>query len=214
MIRGAIISCVEGMIKRITAACRAGETISDREYFQHYGYSSRPRAGAEIIIIREGGHFIAIASDDRRYRISLEDGEVALYTDEGDKIHLKRNRIIEIVGGEKVKVSTKVAEIAATVSSTVTSPQVTVVASTKVTMTTPLLEVSGNITAGGHISAGTYIYAGSYLQSGTYIHAGSSINAVTEVYDQNYGKSMSGMRGTYNGHQHLPNSAYGPAQQM
>ena len=78
MIRGIVISVLEGVIKRFSASGRPDETISDREYFQHYGYTSHPKAGAEIIIIREGGHFVAVASDDRRYRIALEEGEVAL----------------------------------------------------------------------------------------------------------------------------------------
>lgn len=34
---------------------------------------------------------------DRRYRLkALAEGEVAIYTDEGDKIHFKRGRIIDI----------------------------------------------------------------------------------------------------------------------
>jgi len=96
MIRGIIDSVVEGAIKRLTISGMAGETISDREYFQHYGFTSRPLAGAEGIMIREGNHFVLIASDDRRYRIEIEDGEVALYTDEGDLVHFKRGRNIEI----------------------------------------------------------------------------------------------------------------------
>ncbi len=54
MIRGIIQSVFEGVIKRFTASGRADETITDREYFQHYGFTSRPLAGAEAIIIREG----------------------------------------------------------------------------------------------------------------------------------------------------------------
>lgn len=35
--------------------------------------------------------------DDRRYRVqALKDGEVVIYTDEGDRIHLKRERTIEV----------------------------------------------------------------------------------------------------------------------
>lgn len=94
MIRGIIVSIAEGVIKRFTASGRSDETISDREYFQHYGYTSRPKAGAEIIIIREGGHFVAVASDDRRYRIAMADGEVSLYDDLGQKIHLTRTGIV------------------------------------------------------------------------------------------------------------------------
>lgn len=157
MIRGIVTSVVEGVIKRFSASGRSDESIDNREYLQHYGFTSRPKAGAEIIILREGGQFLAIASDDRRYRISLENGEVALYTDEGDKIHLKRDRIIEIIGGEKIIASTKVAEITATTSTTINSPLVTVVASTKVVLDTPLTELTGNlVVAGGITSSGTY----------------------------------------------------------
>jgi len=104
MIRGIVLSVIEGVIKRFTASGRTGEIITNREYFQHYGFTSRPLAGAECIIIREGNHIVMIASDDRRYRIALESGEVALYTDEGDKIQLKRGGNIEISAGAEVTV--------------------------------------------------------------------------------------------------------------
>ncbi len=122
MIRALISSVVEGVIKRFSAAGRPGETIDDREYLQHYGFTSRPLAGSEGVLICDGNHIVMIASDDRRYRISLVNGEVALYTDEGDKIHLKRGRIIEIDGGEQVNVITKVAQVTASTSATITSP--------------------------------------------------------------------------------------------
>jgi phage baseplate assembly protein V len=178
MIRAIVVSVIEGVIKRFSATGRPGETFADREYLQHYGLTSRPKPGAELVIIREGNHYLAIASDDRRYRIALEEGEVAIYTDEGDKVHLKRGRQIEVIGGEKVSVATKVAEIVATESCTVTSPEVEIVATTKVTMTTPLLEVTGSITSGANITA-----------------AGN-------VADAGGAKTMAGMRGTYNGHTH------------
>lgn len=190
MIRGIIINVLEGVIKRFTASGRPDETISDREYFQHYGYTSRPKAGAEIIIIREGGHFVAVASDDRRYRISLADGEVALYTDEGDKIHLKRNRIIEIVGGEKIIATTKVAEITASTSATITSPQVTVVASSQVTITSPLVQISKNVTIGGT------------LEVTGEITGLASVTAAVNVADAGGAKTMAAMRGTFDGHTH------------
>lgn len=187
MIRGIVTSVVEGLIKRFSASGRSDETFSGREYLQHYGFTSRPLAGAELIIWAEGNNIIAVASDDRRYRLSLADGEVALYTDEGDKVHLKRGRIIEITGGEKIIASTKVLEATATTSATVTTPALTVVASTSVTMTTPLLAVSGNITC-------------------------ANLTAAVNVADQNGAKTMAGMRTTYNTHNHGTGAQ--PNQQM
>jgi phage gp45-like len=132
MIRGIVKSVWEGMIKRFSASGRPGETIANREYFQHYGFTSRPLPGAEIIIIREGNHFVSIASDDRRYRVAVEAGEVAIYTDEGDKVHFKRGKNIEVVCGNKLKatvaneveVFTKTAIINASVGVQVASPSI------------------------------------------------------------------------------------------
>lgn len=118
MIRGIVTALVEGVIKRFSATGRVGETFENREYLQHYGLTSRPLPGAELIILREGNNIIAVASDDRRYRLQLAEGEVALYDDQGQSVHLRQGGIIHIK------------------------------ALTKVTIDTPLLEVTGDITDG------------------------------------------------------------------
>lgn len=148
MIRGIIQQVVEGVIKRFTASGRSDETITDREYCQHYGFTSRPLEGAEAIIINEGNHFVMIASDDRRYRIALEEGEVALYTDEGDHIRFKRGSELYVKSNNK---------LTATVAyeADITCPLVTVNASQEMIYNTPLLQVSGNVEVGGGITAGT-----------------------------------------------------------
>lgn len=105
MVRSIISSVTEGtdrVIKRFSGTGRTDETFTNREYFQHYGFTSRPLNGAEGILIKEGNNIILIASDDRRYRLQIEDGEVALYSDEGDSIHLKRNKEIHITTGGKL----------------------------------------------------------------------------------------------------------------
>ena len=132
MIRAIIQSVYEGVIKRFSASGRADEIFTNREYFQHYGFTSRPLSGAEAIIIKEGNHIIMIASDDRRYRLAIEDGEVALYTDEGDIIHSKRGKEIYIKSGNKLKadiendveINTKNAVINASVKCQVNSPEI------------------------------------------------------------------------------------------
>lgn len=89
----------------------AGERVSG-ELFQHYGFSSAPLAGAEYLVIPVGGnskHAVVVASEDGRYRLTLKDGEVSLYTDEGDYVHMKRGRMIEVVTDDLVfKVKNKV----------------------------------------------------------------------------------------------------------
>jgi phage baseplate assembly protein V len=102
----------------------AGETVQDNEFFQHYGISSNPPLGSQVIVLPLGGKTsqgVVIASEHVMYRIkNLQSGEVAIYTDEGDSIVLKRGRLIEVTT-ETLKIN----------------------ATTKVEMNTPLLQVNG-----------------------------------------------------------------------
>lgn len=91
MVRGILTNCVEGVIKRFAALGLID--VDDREFFQHYGFTSRPQAGSEAVYLVEGNLVLAIGSDDRRYRIAVESGEVALYDDLGQKVHLTRDGI-------------------------------------------------------------------------------------------------------------------------
>ncbi|MGK3120446.1 phage baseplate assembly protein V [Pseudomonas corrugata] len=91
----------------------AGELKDNAEHFEPYGFTSNPLAGAEVLTAFIGGdrsHAVVLVAADRRYRIqSLEPGEVAIYTDEGDKIHFKRGRIIDIETGTlNIKATTAV----------------------------------------------------------------------------------------------------------
>lgn len=90
--------------------------VRDRaEHFQHYGYTSHPLPGAEGIslsVAASTDHTVIINIDDRRYRLKgLAAGEVALYTDEGDKIHFKRGNVIQIVAATKLQIDAPDVEI-------------------------------------------------------------------------------------------------------
>lgn len=117
------------------------DVVDEVERFQEYGFTSHPKPGAEAIVACVGGsraHAIVIAVDDRRFRLkSLAEGEVALYTDEGDYVLLKRGRNIEVLAGTKAKV---------------TAPEVELVAIAKVRLTTPLTEIQGNVTVNGNVT--------------------------------------------------------------
>lgn len=111
----------------------ADEVREDVERFQEYGFTSHPHPGAEAVAACVAGsrdHVLVIAVDDRRYRLrGLAQGEVAIYTDEGDEIVLKRGGIIEMT------------------------------AATKVVIISPLLQCSGDLEVAGSIDAGTTITA-------------------------------------------------------
>jgi phage baseplate assembly protein V len=125
------------------------------EHFEPYGFTSHPLPGAEALLLSLNGrrsHTLAGVVTDRRHRkTGLAPGEAALYSHEGDYVHLKNGRIIEVLAGAKVKV---------------TAPEAEVIASTKVSLTTPLTELSGNLVVAGLITgaAGLSISGGSGAQ--------------------------------------------------
>lgn len=75
----------------------AGETRDQVERWQQYGFTAHPHPGAEAIALSVGGqraHTVVIAVDDRRYRLTgLAEGEVAIYDDLGNLVHLMRDRL-------------------------------------------------------------------------------------------------------------------------
>ncbi|AMK09656.1 hypothetical protein AWY79_00300 [Pseudodesulfovibrio indicus] len=117
----------ETTLQTLQAKLLGDEVLSSLERFQQYGFTSVPHAGAEAVALSLGGnrsHTIIINVDDRRYRLKgLENGEVALYTDEdqsadGCRIVLRRGnrialqaRVIDIRGEERVHISGKEVEI-------------------------------------------------------------------------------------------------------
>lgn len=117
-----------------------GEVVDNVERAQNYGFTSVPHGGAECFVAFIGSgreHGIILAVDDRRYRLQgLEDGEVALYTDEGDTLIFKRQRTIEI--------TTKNWVVNAEDSITLTTKQYAVNASQGVQYNTPAFGLGGD----------------------------------------------------------------------
>jgi phage baseplate assembly protein V len=101
LVRGTVIMAdAARKLQTLQVRLTAGEIKDGAEHFEPYGLTSNPLAGAEVLTAFLGGdrsHAVVLVASDRRYRIKeLAPGEVAIYTDEGDKIHFKRGRIIEI----------------------------------------------------------------------------------------------------------------------
>lgn len=124
----------------------AGEVNDDMEHFEPYGFTSNPLAGAEGIATFLGGdrsHGVVLVVADRRYRLkALAAGEVAIYTDEGDKIHFKRGRVIDI-----------------------DTATLNIRASSAVTIDSPTLSMSGKI-----VSQGDQVAAG--ISQINHVHSG------------------------------------------
>jgi len=126
----------------------ADELLQNVELMQHYGYTSNPPVGSECIVLPLGGrtgHGIVIVTEHGTYRLkNLKPGEVALYSDEGDSIVLRRGRIIEV--------TTQTFRINAATAIELNAPVITGNASGSVSFNTPTVNASAAIVAQGDIS--------------------------------------------------------------
>ncbi|OHD24777.1 MAG: hypothetical protein A2Y38_07775 [Spirochaetes bacterium GWB1_59_5] len=195
MVGRAVLTLVDDSLKLQGLQVRLldGELRSDVERMQEYGFTSHPHPGAEAAVVFVGGsrdHGLVIAVDDRRYRLkALAAGEVAFYDDQGQAVHLKRDKTLHVYGSDHL-----MADVA--IDAVVNCPLVTVNAAAQVTLNTPLVQCTGNLlVAGGITSSGTYGASGGKIQT-----PGDIESSGGEVKDQV--RAMSADRALYNGHTH------------
>lgn len=126
----------------------ADEAKADIEHFEPYGMTACPKEGAEHVTLFFGGdrsHGVTLLVADRRYRLKgLQPGEVALYDDLGQKVHLTRNGIVVDGGGLPVTIQN--------------TPHVT--ADTPTFTMTGDLDVQGGVTVGADVAAVGDVTAG------------------------------------------------------
>lgn len=100
----------DGSFQKMQLSVFDGEVREGIEKMQHYGFSSRPKPGSDALIAFMSGnrdHGVVIATEDTRVRVkNLKDGEVVIYTDEGDSIFFKRGKIIKITAQTKLEIDT------------------------------------------------------------------------------------------------------------
>lgn len=132
-----------GAVQLVQMDALAGEQLQDNELFQHYGFTSTPLPGTMAIVLPIGGrtaHGIIVATEHGSYRLKgLLSGEVALYTDEGDHVILKRGRVIEV--------TTETFRVNAGAAIELNAPTITGNASGSVAFNTPVVNASVDIKA-------------------------------------------------------------------
>jgi phage baseplate assembly protein V len=150
-----------------------GELRDQVERMQDYGFTSVPHPGADAAVVFVAGnreHGIIVAVDDRRYRLTgLAAGEVALYDDLGQRVHLSRTGIV---------VDTTL-DLSATVGGDLDAGvggSVTVTAVGNVTITAPTVTIDGDLAVTGGIDCtggldvtGDADFAGEVRSDGTRI---------------------------------------------
>lgn len=96
-------------VQEVQAELLTDEVRDELEHMQFFGFASNPDDGAECLVAFPGGDRsmgFVLATADRRYRVKVEKGEVALYDKTGSKVLLKKNGDIELVPSSgKVKVT-------------------------------------------------------------------------------------------------------------
>lgn len=164
----AVISTADASTKvqRVQMTGLAGEPLDGAEYFQHYGFTSTPHPGTMAIAVPVNGktsHSVIVATEHGAYRLAaLKTGEVALYTDEGVSIVLKRGKIIEATCDE-YRVKCKTYSVEAEQSADFTTPQLT--ASEQVIATGKISGNGGMAIKGGEGGA-TATFEGTISQTG------------------------------------------------
>jgi phage baseplate assembly protein V len=121
------------MMQGLQVKLLAGETLDDLEHFEPYGFTSRPKAGAEVAALfvdGERSHGIVLVAADRRYRMTgFEEGEIAIHDDQGQSVHLTREGIVVKGAGLPMVFED--------------TPSITFKADTKIRFETPLFEMTG-----------------------------------------------------------------------
>lgn len=162
MVARAVVRLVDDAKGRqlLQAEILQGELREGVERAQNYGLTSHPHPGCDAVVICVGGsreQAIAVVVDDRRYRLNLQPGEVALYDDLGNCVKLLR---------DMVKIEA-VQHLEATAPTTKIVSEVTIEGSLTVEGPTTLngdVETTGSITNNGKRVDSTHTHGG--VQSG------------------------------------------------
>ena len=99
MIARGVVSTVDDALKMQVLGLKLedGHRPTKVEHWHPYGMTYHPHEGAEVVAISMGGnrdHIIAMPGADRRYRIKgLQQGELAIHDDQGQKVHFKRDGV-------------------------------------------------------------------------------------------------------------------------
>ena len=106
--RGVVLaSKASGKLQTLQIGLLASEAKDDVEHFEPYGFTSRPKPGAEHVTVFLDGdrsHGITLVVADRRYRLTgLAEGEAALHDDQGQKVHITRDGIV-IKTAKKIRI--------------------------------------------------------------------------------------------------------------
>ncbi|MGE4310297.1 phage baseplate assembly protein V [Desulfovibrio sp.] len=173
----------------------ADETQDDVEHVEPYGFTSNPLPGAEGVVLNVGGRrgsAVGFNFGNRSFRVAgLKSGEVCIYTDEGDKITLMRDR--------HMKIETLHLEIDAEEDTTINTKKYAVNASEGVAYNTPSYQLGS---AGGGCAASMeadMTIKGNTNQDGSITSTGDQVAAGRSTAHHTHPGDSGGTTGEPNG---------------
>ena len=98
MIGRCILSALDSSsgVQNASVTIMADEEMKGVEYMEPYGFTSAPLQGAEGVVLNVSsrrGSCVVVSLGNRKFRLKgLKSGEVAMYTDEGDKLVFERGK--------------------------------------------------------------------------------------------------------------------------
>ncbi len=104
----------EGKIRRMQATLRKDFPVDDIEHLEPYGFTSHPLPGAEVVVASLGGNrgrTYILMTNDRRHKLVIAEGEAAMFTHNGDQVHLKADGTIVAKASEKIIFDTPEVEV-------------------------------------------------------------------------------------------------------
>ncbi|SIS87788.1 phage baseplate assembly protein domain-containing protein [Neptunomonas antarctica] len=96
-------------IRYLQLQVEGGQALADIEHLEPFGFTSHPLPGADVIALAfngNGSHTVALLAGDQRYRLVIEEGEAAVYNQHGDKVHIRKDRVVEIKASVQVLIDT------------------------------------------------------------------------------------------------------------
>ena len=119
--RGELKGLNKGAVQTAQINGLSDETLQKLELYQHFGFTSGPPPGSQVVIVPlegQSAHSIIVATEHGAYRLDVGSGESCFYNQWGAKVHLKKERIIDIdcdklniTAKDKATINTKLLEL-------------------------------------------------------------------------------------------------------
>jgi phage gp45-like len=108
MLRGLIqsLSWLSGKIRTFSGIGLPGQNLRNRELMQHYGFTSNPPAGSNIVMLKNGNAIVSVAEDHPTSRPDLDqlDGAACLWMDADHYVLVKIDGSIKIKTDQSVTI--------------------------------------------------------------------------------------------------------------